>query len=146
MVKVYGIIKITTGYAFIKSSNLQINFKKKSICIQLFDNVFDLRKKLKPIYDLHVTKIQTLTEIGNQDDLIKSYSIAFLHQLINYYISSVLTKEKPYLSTNHDVTIIENKDVLNVYIKIKVLINLITIIVRLVQKLTEKIFYAKQKG
>lgn len=144
VIKIYGLIRVLSGYITIKNNLILIKYGKKKTYFSPLKNVFGLRKKIKPFLDLHLVNIKSLTEIGSDNDLISPFSYAFILQYINYYFCEVLNKVKPYLKIKNDVNVIENKSIFNVYLSFTIVFNFITVIASLLKILTEKIFYAKQ--
>ncbi len=144
VIKIFGVLRVLSGYITVKNNFFLIKYGKRKTYFSPLNNVLGLRKKIKPFLDLHLIRLKSLTEVGSKDNLISSFTYAFVFQYFNYYLCDVLNKTKPYLKINNDVNVIENSSIFNIYIKLSIVLNVITILVNFIKILTEKIFYARK--
>lgn len=141
-INLFGFINVVSGYIYTFEKGIVIIYGKKQKILYYLD-LFDIGKSIKPFYDYHFIKIISLTEIGSNNILIPA-SIGFLIQYINWFICDFFKYKKPQLKIKNDVNVYEGENIFNVYLKARIIFNMLMVVISIIKIVTEKILYAKK--
>ncbi len=146
ILQLFGFIKLNCGYIQILANNILIHVSDtKAIIIELID-IDGVKKSFKPFMDYHFIFFQSKTEIGLNNSLINSLSVAFMLNYIQNIVRWFLINKKQYLKINNVFNVYENHSKFNFYGEIIITFNLIMIIISVVKILMEKIIYEFRKS
>ena len=141
-INLFGFINVVSGYIYTFEKGIVIIYGKKQKILYYLD-LFDIGKSIKPFYDYHFIKIISLTEIGSNNILIPA-SIGFLIQYINWFMCDFFKYKKPQLKIKNDVNVYEGENIFNVYLKARIIFNMLMVVISIIKIVTEKILYAKK--
>ncbi len=146
LLEIFGFIKIISGYMQLRKNVIIIHLSdNKAILFEIID-LDGIKKKFKPIMDYHFISLETLTELGNEKNLINPLCIAFI---TNYFLSFIrwgLLNKKPYLKFNNNFNVYENENKLNFYGKTLITLNLLMVLLSVIKIILEKIIYGYRKN
>ncbi len=134
-VKLFWLFTIIKGTLHFTNEGIIIYFRKKTKVIT-YGSLLNVGEKIKPLKDYHVLSFDSLIEIGYIDDLL--IECLCLTKILNYFtnlITHYLLVNKPFIKLNNQINVYEGDKRLNVYIKTKSIINVVTVLIGLVKLL-----------
>lgn len=135
----FGTIRILSGYAQIVNDGIAFHISKNKVYIFEYKNFFDVKNSVKPLHDYHLINFNSLIEIGSSNHLLDSMSASFILNYFNNIIIWFFANKKPYLKINNDINVYEGKNILNIYLKTGVMLNVLMIILSIIKICVEKI-------
>lgn len=142
LLRIFGFIKIISGYIERIEEGFAIHVSPKKAFIIAYDKIFGMRNKVKPLRDFHFIKVRSITELGSDKSIVAPLCAGFVFNYINWFLCRYFYVNKPHLDVKNDVNIYEEKNVFNIYFSGTVVFNLFMIILSAIKILTEKIIYA----
>ncbi len=139
-IKMFGFIKIISGYCELIDVGIGIHVSKTKAFIIEYKKLLGLGKSFKPILDLHVLKINVLIENGSEDSQAVMLFINSFIALAGCYLKEWLAHNKPYLKYNLNVKMVEKKRK-NVYFTTTIVFNIFIVLLTLLKFIGEKIIY-----
>lgn len=134
----FGILRIASGYAELLKDCIAVHVSEKKAFLIFYGKLLNLNKSIKPLKDYHFIKFTSLIEIGGENLLIPK-AASFIYNYVWGFITWFFYNKKPYLKLKNDVNIYENKDILNIFIDTKIVLNLLMIFLSMIKIITEKI-------
>ena len=142
--KIFG-VKVLTGFVVTNKRSFSVIFwgkKRKEIP---YENLLNVKEKVKPLIDYHVIKADILTQIGNGDGIIYPLCVGFISSFISNILGYVLDKKKPYVRLKNNTEIYEDEYLFRVNCTLGIVFNLLMILLSLIKILTEKIINGLRK-
>ncbi len=143
--KIFGIIKILSGYIEISKNDVLIHISdKKAILIEFID-LDGVKKSFKPFMDYHFISLRTLTELGDNENRIIPFFSTFILNYIESILKWLLINRKPYVNFNNYYNIYESEDKKAFFGKALITLNFLMIIISVIKILVEKLTYEFRK-
>ena len=136
---IFGIIKILSGYAQTCDDGYVIHLSDKKAVFTPYKSLFEIKNTVAPLKDYHISKIDWFIELGSDNSVMAPLAAAYILNFINYFARGFIFSNRPYLKINNGISVYEEKDMLNFYIKTVVILNLLMIIISLIKIFMEKI-------
>jgi hypothetical protein len=137
----YKVLKLFGGYCELIDYGVAVHLTKYKAIIIDKSSIFNMRKKIKPLKDYHIIEFESKIEFGLYENLIKSLEIGFILNYIYETVKWVLLNKRPYVKLNNDISVVEDKTMLNITIKCTIVLNLLMILLSLFKILVEKVVY-----
>ena len=130
---------IIGGYVEQIKEGFAIHVTKNKAIIIPYKKVLGLKSSVKPLKDYHFIKLNMEIDIGNDDNIVASLSIAYIINYVHAIIKGYINQIKPYVVFNQNVNVIENSETFNIKIDSLILFNLLMVLLSLVKIFVEKI-------
>lgn len=137
-IKLFNFIPIFSGYLELLKDGLCIHISKRKAKILPYKNLLRINNTLKPIKDFQIIYFNCCIDYGLKENVFLPLYLGYVSCLIGNVIGKALSERKQYLTYNSNVNVY-NLDVFNVYIKSKILFNLLLVILEILRFLLEKI-------
>lgn len=141
-INLYKIIKIFGGYCELIKEGIVIHLTKNKAIIIPISTIFKLKNKVKPLKDYHIIKWNSKIELGRENKVLSSISIAFIINYIYNFIEWVMLNRKPYVKIENKINIYESQNTFKLYFSCAVVLNMLMIILSIIKILVEKFIYA----
>lgn len=102
----------------------------------------NFRGKMPKIKNINVLSVETILNIGINADAFASLALIFSLNVANIPVCAALNAYKPFLKLKNNINIYEDVNVLDAYLRLKTVFNLIDVIMIIVGILSEKIYNA----
>ncbi len=138
-VNAFKFINILGGYIKIESKGIRTFLSSKKVIFMPYKNIFNVKEKIKPLMDYHVIELNYLLDIGSINNHEQALTFGLLSNRIFNSTSKLFKTNKPYLNLKGKTRIYHDRNVLNVFLHVKICLNLFMIILSFVKILTEKL-------
>ncbi len=141
-ITLFGVVKVLYGKIYVNSSGIVVDYnKKKRKIIRL--NLCEIRKNgINKFSGYHLLEMRSLVEIGGVN-AEKLFIITCVLNGVNNLLGDVFTSRKHYVQLDNNINVYLDKKVINVYLKLSLVINLLTLIVNLVKNFIRNKIYDK---
>ena len=101
-----------------------------------------LGKKIKPLRDYHIVKVNSFLNLGCYDNAILITFSAFILSFVNNVVFEIIHQLKPYVNVKNDICIFEKKEVFELYADFLILFNLLMVVISFIKIILGRIYYA----
>lgn len=140
----FNFIRVIKGYAEKIEEGFAFHITTKKAIIIPYKNILGMRKKIKPIQDYHIIKLNLEINYSNYENNFNAIIISNIFQIINNNVLRILCYNKPYLNINNTINIYENEEKNLFYIKCSftIIFNILMLLISIIKILMEKFIYA----
>ncbi len=146
LLEIFGFIKILSGYGQLLFNKFVLHISDTKAILFEFVDLDGIKKSFKPFMDYHIVSLNTLTELGNENNDLTSLSSAFI---LNYFTSIIewgIFNKKPYLNISNNFNVYCGQSKFAFYAKGLIIFNLLMIIISIFKILLEKVIYEFRKS
>ncbi len=140
----YKLFKIKSGYITLNSDGIFIHLTDKKAVFLPFKNIKNSKNVLKFYKDFHFNDLYIVIET-NLENIENKLPFFMLYNYVFNTYAQILNERKPYVKLKSAVCFTQNYSQTNLYIKTKIYVNLLVLIVNLIKTALEKILNAKRK-
>ena len=144
VIKLFGFIKVASGYAHFCKYGIAIHISKKKAILIEFAKMFGLRKSIKPVWDLHLVSLNILIENQNKLDA-NIYFVNSVIGLLSGILEEWIALKKPYLDYRLKFNSVNERENL-IFISSLAIFNLLIVLLTLFKFIGEKLFYGFRKA
>lgn len=140
----FRLFKIPIFRFYIENLNegFAIHLTKRKAFIIKYSKVLGLGKKIKPLRDYHIVKINSFLKMGYNDNAMQVTSSAFILSFINNIVFKIIHRLKPYVNIKNDIYIFEKEELFELYAEFLIIFNLLMVLISLIKILLGRIYYA----
>lgn len=140
-IKIFGLFNIVKGCVEVKDKEIKLLLNQKEKNIKLA-KILSSKNNVKLLFDFNFISTYVFVELGLKN-VVKSLFVAHLINSAGSYFSWFFRQNKPYLEIKQDVQLYLDKEIVNVFFKGQILINIVAILSLLFKLLMGKIFNEK---
>lgn len=116
--------------------------RKTKISLSSLVKSFGGKNPFTTVPKISVLSVNTIINTGIEDDIFLPIMTISAFTTAKNTIFNVLHENKPYLKLNCDVNVFSGKNLLDIFLRVKAVINIIDVIKYLFQILSEKLYNA----
>lgn len=141
LIELFRFIKIFSGYIEVNKEEIIVHISSSRAIIIKFIQLFNFRKKFKPLKDYHVIEVNSLIELGSSEHSLRLGIICLILNYLDNFIGWYFYHDKPYLKLNNKINYYNN-DKTNLYFSFKIVFNILMVIISVFKIIGEKLLYA----
>ncbi len=146
LIQIFGFIKIVSGYGQYYINKIVIHISDtKAFLFEIID-LDRLKKSFKPLMDYHFIKLNTLIELGSNDDTLPPLKTVFMLNYLSSIIKWFLVNKKPYIVIDNNFSVYESEKKFNFYGKTLIVLNILMILISIIKIVMERIIYEFRKN
>ena len=139
-IKLFG-ITVSKGRLVLSDEKDGIKvFKKGKLSKTIYwRQFFTYNSAIKPFSDYSVTSVKTCLMLGDKDSIITPFIVLNILSFISEFFMWFFALNKPYLKIDNSFFVLEQKDVFDFKINIKILFNVLMVLLSVIKIVMEKI-------
>jgi hypothetical protein len=140
----YKLFKLKSGYITLNSDGIFIHLTDRKAIFLPLKNIKNSKNVLKFYKDFHFNDLYIIIETNLENIDNKLPFLMIYNYVFNTY-TRILNERKPYVKLKSAICFSEDNKQINLYLKSKIYVNLLVIIINLIKTALEKIINAKRK-
>lgn len=132
-------LSIIGGYVTVKKNGFIILIGKSKVIKYPYKKLLRIKNNTKILKDFNIMSFRSFVEYGNENSVCFANAIANVYVWHNNVLGKIFSYIKPYLKLQNDVNLYQDCNKLNVYLEIKILFNILSILIILTKIIKEKI-------
>lgn len=143
-INIFG-LSIIGGLINLNTKGVVIKIGKKKTILYPYRKILNIKNRTKTLKDFHIISFRSLVEYGNTNNIELANVLFNVYVWHNNIIGKIFSNLKPYLKLKNDVDIYEKQNLLNVYLQVKILFNVLTLLIIFIKIFKEKISNAAKR-